>query len=198
MSIDYYDRNGARFFADSAYADLARTHSRFLAHVRDGGAILEAGCGSGRDALAFSKAGYAVTAFDGSARMVELARAHSGLPVVHMRFEDVVWHDTFDGIWSCASLLHVARSELPGVMARLADALKPGGAWFMSFKYGTTDRFANERYFTIWTKLWWSTPSASPDLILSTSGFPATPGRAVKANAGQMRLRGRTNNVAPR
>jgi SAM-dependent methyltransferase len=148
LSIDYYDRNGARFFADSAYADLARTHSRFLAHVRDGGAILEAGCGSGRDALAFSKAGYAVTAFDGSARMVELARAHSGLPVVHMRFEDVVWHDTFDGIWSCASLLHVARSELPGVMARLADALKPGGAWFMSFKYGTTDRFANERYFT--------------------------------------------------
>ncbi len=148
MSIDYYDRNGARFFADSAYADLARTHARFLAHVRDGGAILEAGCGSGRDALAFSKAGYAVTAFDGSAKMVELAREHSGLPVAHMRFEDVVWHEASDGIWSCASLLHVARDELPSVMARLAGSLKPGGAWFMSFKYGKTDRFANERYFT--------------------------------------------------
>ncbi|HEV2651595.1 MAG TPA: class I SAM-dependent methyltransferase [Rhizomicrobium sp.] len=148
MSIDYYDRNGGRFFADSAYADLARTHARFLAHVRDGGAILEAGCGSGRDALAFSKAGYAVTAFDGSAKMVELAREHCGLPVMHMRFNEVAWHDAFDGIWSCASLLHVARDELPGVMMRLANALKHGGAWFMSFKHGTTDRHANERYFT--------------------------------------------------
>lgn len=148
MSIDYYDRNGAHFFADSAYADLARTHVRFLVHVRDGGAILEAGCGSGRDALAFSKAGYAVTAFDGSAKMVELAREHCGLPVMHMRFNEVTWHDAFDGIWSCASLLHVARDELPGVMMRLASALKHGGAWFMSFKHGTTDRHANERYFT--------------------------------------------------
>jgi hypothetical protein len=80
--------------------------------------------------------------------MVELAREHSGLPIIHLRFEDVVWRDTFDGIWSCASLLHVARDNLPAIMARLAAALKSGSAWFMSFKYGTTDRFANERWFT--------------------------------------------------
>ena len=53
MSIDYYDRNGSLFFANSAYADLSATHARFLAHVPQGGSILEAGCGSGRDALAF-------------------------------------------------------------------------------------------------------------------------------------------------
>jgi SAM-dependent methyltransferase len=148
MSIACYDRSGARFFTDSAYADLSAIHARFLAHVPPGGAILEAGCGSGRDALAFKRGGYAVTAFDGSAKMVELATTHSGLPVQHLRFEDVAWENAFDGIWSCASLLHVPRSDLEGVMRCLARALKPGGAWFMSFKLGETERFANERHFT--------------------------------------------------
>src|ERR1700710_1289192 len=109
MSISYYDRNAALFFADTAHADLSATHARFLAHVPPGGTILDAGCGAGRDALAFRTAGYAVTAIDGSAKMVELACAHSGLPVQHKRFEDIDWQDAFDGIWSCASLLHVPR-----------------------------------------------------------------------------------------
>jgi SAM-dependent methyltransferase len=148
MSIDYYDRSGQKFFDGSAYADLSQTYARFLAHVSQGGAILEAGCGSGRDALAFKNAGYIVTAFDGSTKMVEMATQHAGLPVRHMRFDDVDWTEAFDGIWSCASLLHVPRADLPSAMAKLARALKPGGAWFMSFKHGTTDRFANERYFT--------------------------------------------------
>lgn len=148
MSIDYYDRNGALFFAGSAYADLGAVHARFLAYLPKGGSILEAGCGSGRDARAFALAGYAVTAFDGSAKMVELAAAHAGLPVLHKRFEDADWSGEFDGIWSCASLLHVPRHDLNDVMRRLAQALKPGGVWFMSFKHGRTERYAHERHFT--------------------------------------------------
>ena len=148
LSIDYYDRNGSLFFSGSAYADLSAVHARFLAHVPKGGSVLEAGCGSGRDARAFAQAGYAVTAFDGSAKMVELATAHTGLPVLHRRFEDADWQDVFDGIWSCASLLHVPRKDLGGVMTRMARALKPGGVWFMSFKNGRAERFAHERHFT--------------------------------------------------
>jgi SAM-dependent methyltransferase len=152
MSIAYYDANGTAFFAGSAHADLSATHARFLAHIPPGGAILEAGCGSGRDALAFKNAGYAVTAFDDSARMVELATAHSGLRVQHKRFDEIDWIAAFDGIWSCASLLHVPRAQLPAVLDRLARALKPGGAWFMSFKHGETERFATERHFTDMTQ----------------------------------------------
>jgi SAM-dependent methyltransferase len=147
VSIDYYDRNGALFFAGSADADMSRTYAAFLEHVPKGGAILDAGCGSGRDALAFKNAGYAVTAFDGSAKMVELATAHAGLPVQHLRFEEAAWETEFDAIWSCASLLHVPRADLERVMRRLLRALKPGGAWFMSFKHGETERVVEGRYF---------------------------------------------------
>ena len=153
MSIDYYNENGAVFFAGSVNADMTAVHRRFLAHLPRGGAILDAGCGSGRDSLAFKNGGYAVTAFDGSREMVRLARTHTGLPVHHLLFDDVAWPETFDGIWACASLLHVARENMGTTLARLARTLKPTGTWFMSFKYGDTDRVVAGRHFTDMTEV---------------------------------------------
>jgi hypothetical protein len=65
-----------------------------------------------------------------------------------LTFDQMAWREAFDGIWACASLLHVARAELPGTLRRLRAALVPGGTWFMSFKYGTEEREANGRRFT--------------------------------------------------
>lgn len=153
MSIAYYDRNAALFFDGSVSADMRDARARFLAHVPPGGAILDGGCGSGRDALAFKVAGYAVTAIDGSAEMVRLATAHAGIPVQHLHFDQITWRDRFDGIWTCASLLHVMRADLPAVMLRLARALKQGGVWYLSFKYGETERTSDGgRHFTDMTE----------------------------------------------
>jgi SAM-dependent methyltransferase len=152
MSIAYYDRQGGVFFAGSVGADMGEARARFLAHLPSPAQILDGGCGSGRDALAFAQAGHAVTAFDGSAEMVRLARDHTGLPVARMTFDQVKWTDRFDGIWTCASLLHVPRAELPAILGKLARALKPGGAWMASFKRGTTERQVEDRSFTDMTE----------------------------------------------
>lgn len=127
---------------------MSKSRSRFLAHLEPRAAILDAGCGSGRDSLAFAQLGYDVTAFDGSAEMARLAREHARVPVFHRLFSNVDWVDRFDGIWSCASLLHVAKAELPEAMFRLARALRLNGAWFLSFKYGDGERATRERHFT--------------------------------------------------
>ncbi|WP_421931549.1 class I SAM-dependent methyltransferase [Phenylobacterium sp.] len=148
MSTGYYDENADRFFADTAHADMSQARRRFVEALAPGARILDAGCGSGRDALAFREAGFEVTAFDGSAQMARRASAHTGLEVLHLTFDQVTWREAFDGLWSCASLLHVPRAELPGVMARLRDALVPGGVWEMSFKLGTGERQAYGRHFT--------------------------------------------------
>jgi trans-aconitate methyltransferase len=89
-------------------------------------------------------------AFDASAEMVRLARERVGsrAEVRHMRFEDVAWREEFDGIWTCASLLHVPAAESPSVAKRLASALRPRGAWYMSFKLGRGERVAGRRKFT--------------------------------------------------
>ena len=54
----------------------------------------------------------------------------------------------YDGIWACASLLHVPYEILPKVIARLIAALVDGGVLYASFKYGEEEREAGGRYFT--------------------------------------------------
>ena len=75
-------------------------------------------------------------------------QAHAGVPTRLMRFEDFAWEHPFEGIWACASLLHVAAADLPGVIDRLAAHLVPGGALYLSFKCGTSERVKDGRRFT--------------------------------------------------
>ena len=147
-SVGFYDENAEHFFRRSVDADMAEGWTAFSALVKPGGRVLDAGCGSGRDTLALAKRGFRVTPIEASHNLAALAAAHTGLPVQVMTFEEVAWRDVFDGVWACASLLHVPRAELPAVMRRLRDALAPGGVWWMSFKYGTLDRQVGGRLFT--------------------------------------------------
>jgi 2-polyprenyl-3-methyl-5-hydroxy-6-metoxy-1,4-benzoquinol methylase len=148
MSVAYYDTNARAYFDSTVLADMKELRARFLHHVRPGGAILDAGCGSGRDARAFSEAGYLVTAFDASAEMVRLAKAYTGLPILHMMFGQMDWQGTFDGIWSSASLLHVPRADLASVFRQFTHALAEDGTWYLSMKEGTMTRTIDGRLFT--------------------------------------------------
>jgi SAM-dependent methyltransferase len=144
---DYYEDNAARYFEATRETDMGPLRFRFLAHLPAGGRILDAGCGSGRDSRAFLADGYAVVAFDGSAALAELAGPYIGRPVEVRTFSEVDWHEAFDGVWACASLLHLPWAELPDAVARLARALKPGGVLYMSFKHGRGERTEGERFF---------------------------------------------------
>lgn len=145
---DYYNDNAAAYFSATVGVDMTDLRNRFLSYIPQHGNILDAGCGSGRDTLAFLDAGRRVTAFDAAPRLVELASRHTGLPVEVMRFQDMTWCERFDGIWACASLLHVPRPELSEVFRRLARALKRGGVLYVSFKHGNQDREVGGRRFT--------------------------------------------------
>ena len=108
-TVGYYDLNAERFEADTGELDLSELYARFIKRMEPRGRVLDVGCGVGRDALAFAKRGYSVVAFDGSAEMVRLARERiAGLAeVLQMRFDEMPWREEFDGVWACASLLHV-------------------------------------------------------------------------------------------
>jgi SAM-dependent methyltransferase len=147
-TLAYYDDQAETFFVETVDVDMAPLYARFLARVPPGGHILDAGCGSGRDALAFRRLGYAVTAFEASPTLARMASEHCGLPVEVRRFQAVDWEDRFDGIWACASLLHVPMAELPDVLRRLGRALKADGVLYASFKYGAGEREHGGRRFT--------------------------------------------------
>ncbi len=86
---------------------------------------------------------------EASAELGRVAEVFTGQPVQVMRFQDVDWEDEFDGIWACASLLHVPQGELPDVVDRLTRALRPGGVLYASFKQGGGERVEGTgRHFT--------------------------------------------------
>jgi 2-polyprenyl-3-methyl-5-hydroxy-6-metoxy-1,4-benzoquinol methylase len=149
QTIEYYEANADTFFEQTVGVDMAPLYSRFLTHVPNGGVIVDAGCGSGRDAKAFLERGYQVSAFDASAGLATKAAELLGIPVACRRFEDLTEVGAYDGIWACASLLHVAQVDLPGVVSALTRALRLGGVLYASFKQGAGERTDdNGRHFT--------------------------------------------------
>lgn len=133
-SARYYDDHACEFFDSTVGVDMAPIRARFIEGLAESARLLDAGCGSGRDAKAFAEQGFQVAAFDASANLAELASTHCGFKVQVRRFEDVNEVDVYDGIWCCASLLHVAAAEMTGVLTRLWNALKEGGRLYVSFK----------------------------------------------------------------
>lgn len=109
--------------------------------------ILDFGCGSGRDTKAFLEQGFQVDALDGSAELCKLASQYTGIPVQQMLFQDFRVQKKYHGIWACASLLHLDWQGLILVLRQLAEALKPPGILYMSFKYGIFAGMRNGRYF---------------------------------------------------
>ncbi|MDE0202987.1 MAG: class I SAM-dependent methyltransferase [Rhodospirillaceae bacterium] len=96
-------------------------------------AILDLGCGPGRDLRAFTELGHEVVGLDGAAELVALARAETACTVLHQDFLALDLPAVrFDGIFANASLFHVPSSQIARVLADLAATLKPGGVLFCS------------------------------------------------------------------
>lgn len=144
---NYYNTNAKDFFEGTVNADMSAHYAAFLEKLPKGVHILDAGCGSGRDSLYFKKLGYKITAMDISTELCKLASEHIGQEVLELSFQDIAFEDTFEGIWACASLLHVPSVELPAIIGKLKKALKVDGVLFAGFKYGDFEGERNGRYF---------------------------------------------------
>lgn len=144
----YYREFAAGFFENTVEVDMSAIRTRFAALLPPRARILDAGCGSGRDARAFALQGFKVSAFDASPELAELASSYCEFAVEVRTFQDIDEVAAYDGIWCCASLLHVEAAEMPLVLSRLWTALAPGGVLYASFKYGNGTRLQNGRRFT--------------------------------------------------
>ena len=152
-TIQYYEEHAEEFAANTLGADMESIRSRFLAYLPTGCRILDFGCGTGRDSKAFLDLGYDVTAIDGSEALCQIARLLTGLPVRCLDFRNYtpIEGEVYEGIWACASLLHLQKNELLPVMKVLSKVLIQGGAFYVSFKYGTFEGERNGRHFTDFT-----------------------------------------------
>lgn len=144
----YYNQNARQFVDDTLHVDMRSLYEPFLAELPVCAHILDAGCGSGRDALAFQRMGHQVSAFDASEQLANHASQLLGFIVPVKRFDELDDIELYDGIWACASLLHVPQRQLRDAFACLWRALKAGGVLYCSFKLGDGERLHHGRHFT--------------------------------------------------
>ena len=116
-TIDFYDKNAKLFHKNTAKLSMSDFYDRFLKLLPKTAHILDAGCGGGRDSKYFINHEYKVTAFDASKGMVECAKKEINQPVLKLSFQKMDFKNLFDGIWACASLLHVPYHETRDVIS---------------------------------------------------------------------------------
>lgn len=164
-TLAFYDREAA------AYADRAALEAdgpwlaRFLAALPPRAEVLDFGAGPGWAAGRFASAGHDVLAFDLSPGLLAEAERRYGVRTRVGGFADLDDDARYDAVWASFCLLHAPRPEVPGHLARIRRALRPGGLVYVGLKEGAgeqRDRFG--RFYVYYRK-------AELEGLLAEAGF---------------------------
>ncbi|WP_458185434.1 class I SAM-dependent methyltransferase [Haladaptatus sp. NG-WS-4] len=155
VADEYRERHADR----SAIAELVE---RFLAAVEDAvdderARIVDVGCGPGWESATFSARGHDVVGIDLTPNFLHAARDHAAsASFARMDMRQVgLESDSFDGLWACASFLHVPRTDAPATLSEFRRVLRPGGVVHLSVKRGDGEREGrsydeDDRRFTLY------------------------------------------------
>ncbi len=139
LTLQHYQDRAEDFRTGTSDHDVSQNITALLRHIEGDPpfAILDFGCGPGRDLKALSALGHVPIGLDGAAAFVDMARRDSGCEVWQQDFLNLnLPAGRFDGIFANASLFHVPIGELPQVLRQLHATLKPGGVLFCSNPHG--------------------------------------------------------------
>lgn len=151
-TLNYYNTTAQSFAASTINVVFTEMQDIFLTYLPPRSHILDFGCGSGRDTKYFLAQGHQVDAIDGSEELCKIASEYTDIQVKQMLFEELDAVEEYDGIWACASILHVAKAQLPEILQKMTTATKKGGIIYTSFKYGDFEGEKNGRFFTYLTE----------------------------------------------
>lgn len=136
VADEYRERHADR----SAVADLV---DRFLDAVeppegRATARVADVGCGPGWESATFAERGHDAVGVDLTPAFLRTARERAGgaaFARMDMRRLGLA-AAAFDGLWACASFLHVPRGDAPGTLAEFRRVLRPDGVLCLSVKRG--------------------------------------------------------------
>ncbi len=131
----YESKHNTKNFWTQEYKEFERSIS--------GKRVLDVGCGFGRDSKHFVNKGFDVTGIDASVGMLRLAKKNvPSAKFLHMDMLKLSFKTrSFDGIWCCASLLHIPKKDAPSIIRRFKHILRPEGLLFISVKKGKGERY---------------------------------------------------------
>lgn len=151
----YYGREVAARAVRQHGGRRTRLHSEFAELLlREGrSSVLEIGCGTGQDGVAFTTAGLDHTGVDLTPESVEHCRRLGLTATVASVLELPFPDDTFEAGWTMSTLMHLAHDDLAPALAESARVLRPGAPFAVGV-WGSRERgehlYTNEfgaRYF---------------------------------------------------
>ena len=151
QTLENYSGRASDFWLGTKDHDVSQNYQALLGHLPQDRAlaILDFGCGPGRDLHYFKNLGHRPVGLEGCAEFCRMAREHSGCEVLEQDFLQLNLPEAeFDGIFANASLFHVPSQELPRVLLELKAALRPGGIFFSSNPRGEGEGWSSGRYGT--------------------------------------------------
>jgi SAM-dependent methyltransferase len=152
-TLAHYDATAESFWEGTRDHDVRQNIATLLRHLQGAApfAILDLGCGPGRDLATFAGLGHEAIGIDGSERFVEMAGAHSGCEVWQQNLLALeLPPGRFDGIFANAVLQHVPAGELPRVLLELRAALRAGGVLFGSIPHGHGEEGWNGSRYSVY------------------------------------------------
>ena len=153
---DFYDHHADAYFKRTVFVDPSSFLMPFVRALPENAAVLDIGCGSGRDLLWLKNRGFSPIGLERSPGLVRLARRHSGCEVICGDFETYDFSSLlFGALLAAGSLVHIPHHRLAPVMGNICAALRPGGIFYISLKEGQgakTDHVGRTFYL-------WQTPA---------------------------------------
>ena len=150
LTLEHYNRHAEAFWEGTRDHDVSQNIEALLRHIEGEAsfAILDFGCGPGRDLRIFAQLGHIAVGLEGAARLAAMAHAYSGSEVWEQDFLKLKLPGSyFDGVFANAALFHVPNQELPRVLLQLNAALKPRGVLFASNPHGHNEEgWSHGRY----------------------------------------------------
>jgi len=136
VADEYRERHGDR----SVVRELVE---RFLDALepptdRESARIADVGCGPGWESATFAERGHEVVGADLTPAFLRAANARApsaSFARMDMRSLGVA-DDSLDGLWACASFLHVPRADAPETLREFRRALRPEGVLCLSVAQG--------------------------------------------------------------
>lgn len=161
-TLNSYDATASEYAKNVEQLHPKEDAQKFLQMLPRCAKIIDIGCGSGRDVKVFSDFGIDAVGIDFSSKMIEIARenAHNGLFYV-MDMESISFPSaTFDGAWANCSLLHISKKNIPTVLKKICEILKPNGIFYVSVKQDIVDELFSpdarykgvEKYWSFYEK----------------------------------------------
>jgi ubiquinone/menaquinone biosynthesis C-methylase UbiE len=154
-TIEVYEEILPEFLEHNKKFDMIKEMDSFQKYL-PGKKILDVGCGPGRDVEAFCKRGFDVTGIDLTLSFVEMAQKRVPeakviqMDMRHLEFPD----ESFDGIWSLASLIHIPKKDIKKTLEGFYRVLEKKGVIFLAVKEGEgekwVEKFGKDRFYAFY------------------------------------------------